>query len=423
MFETGKLDLSDAVIQGFAAPKAGERRFFDVRLTGFLVRIWPSGRKVFGVRFRRGRRTELHTIGKFLDPWTTEHARTRASEILQSIPGGHSRAQDRRADRTMTVKALCDRYLSEGPLTNVGKRASSWKTDVTNLRRHVQPLLGNRLVNELTRTDIAQTVRQITDGFTAGDIRTKSRGVARVRGGPGSAARVKGTLSAMFNWAINQELLEENPTTGVKVARTKMRERFLSDAEVKNLLHVLTENSRNGSINRQHANVIRLLLFTGARKSEIIGLRWSEVDLVRDRLTIPAERTKSGRHNGVRYIPLGSIARDILGGISRTNEFVFPADRQARSGHMTGIQKSWKRIRELCSLEDMRLHDLRHSFASFAIANGESIYLISAVLGHATTRMTERYLHLRDDDVRALAERTSQRIIDGSRSSRVASQR
>jgi integrase len=137
---------------------------------------------------------------------------------------------------------------------------------------------------------------------------------------------------------------------------------------------------------------------------------------------IPPERTKCGSHNGVRRIPLGKAAREILDGLLRISEFVFPADRKGQSGHLTGIQKVWVRLREKCGLDKMRLHDLRHSFASFAIINGESIYMISAVLGHSTTRMTERYLHLRDEDVRGVAERTTQRIIGGSAGLQIATE-
>jgi integrase len=223
----------------------------------------------------------------------------------------------------------------------------------------------------------------------------------------------------MFNWAVSHELMDTNPAKGVQVAKTRKLERFLSDAEASKLLAMLSDRTATGAMNRQHADVIRLLLFTGARKSEVLGLRWSEVDLLRNRLSIPPERTKCGSHNGIRRIPLGTPARDILRKIERSSEYVFPADRNGRSGHMTGIQKTWKQVCDLCGLGNMRLHDLRHSFASFAIANGESIFLISNVLGHSTTRMTERYLHLRDEDVRGLAERTTQRIVGSAARLRV----
>jgi integrase len=419
VFESSKVLLSDRYVANAAPPPTGERRIWDTRLSGFAVRIWPSGKKVFCVRFRRAKRTEMHTIGNFGDPWSTDQARAKATELLLRLSDGHINSRDKRTNRLMSVKELCERYLSEGPNTKITKRASSWKTDITNLRRHVQPLIGKRLVNDLTRSDIERLVRDVTDGVTAGDIHTKRQGVARVRGGAGSAARVKTTLAAMFNWAVIHELMDKNPAKGVQVAKTRKLERFLSDAEASKLLSTLADQTAGGFMNRQHADVIRLLLFTGARKSEVLGLRWSEVDLLRNRLSIPPERTKCGTQNGVRRIPLGTAAKDILGNIERTSEYVFPADRKGRSGHMTGIQKTWKRICEFCGLGNMRLHDLRHSFASFAIANGESIFVISNVLGHSTTRMTERYLHLRDEDVRGLAERTTQRIVGSAARLRV----
>jgi integrase len=395
------------MISAFKPPQSGEKRYWDTQTAGLLVRVWPSGRKVFYLRVKRRGRALMQTIGECGSSLTIAEARLKAATILSSGRGGQLPVRDR---PNITVSELCDRYLAEGPLTKVSKRPSSWRTDTTNLRRHVQPLLGKKFIYEVTRADVTRMVRDITIGVTAGDIRTKRQGIARVRGGAGIAARTKTTFSAMFNWAINHELADKNPAIGVEVAKTRVMERFLSDAEVSRLLATMSELVESGELNPQHADVVRLLLFTGARKMEIMGLQWAEVDLPNARLTISPERTKCGSHNGVRRIPLSAAAIKILSKIERENEFVFPADRGTQSGHMTGIQKSWKEIRERCALGNMRLHDLRHSFASFAITNGESIFIISAVLGHSTTRMTERYLHLRDEDARGMAERTAQRI-------------
>jgi integrase len=413
MFDSARASLTDHLISSIEPPREGERRIWDLDLTGFMVRMWPSGRKVFCLRFRRGKRIEMHTIGKYQDPWSTEQARDQARCMILRFTNGRPTAQERKAGRGMTVEDLCDRYLSEGHMTKITKRPGSWKTDTTNLRRHVIPLIGQRYIRELTRPDIAQMVRDITDGVTAGDIKTKRQGVARVRGGAGSAARVKTTLSAMFNWAILYDYMDKNPACGIKVANPRLVERFLSDAEAARLMEFLSEETAAGRMNAQHANVIRMLMFTGARKMEILGLRWSEVNLRLNRLEIPPERTKCGLHNGMRRIPLGSAAKKILISLPRESEFVFPADRTGQSGHLTGIQKAWVHVRNQCGLGEVRLHDLRHTFASFAITNGESIYMISKVLGHSTTRMTERYLHLSDEDVRGVAERTVRRIVSG----------
>lgn len=314
---------------------------------------------------------------------------------------------------SLTIDALCDRYLSDGQLMKMEKRSSSWAIDAMNLNRHVRPLIGKLPIAGLKRSDVAQMLKDIIDGKTAGDFRTGLRGLARVRGGRGSAERTLTTFRAMLNWAILQDLLSANPSKGLSVPKAAPRERFLSDREAAELFATLKEGQEDGTVNGQHANLIRLLLLTGARKSELMALRWEEVDRLRSPLLLAPERTKSGGHNGARRIPLSGAARAVLDCQNpRESGYVFPSAR-TQDKHMIGIQKTWNQVRRKAGLGNMRLHDLRHSFASFAIANGENIVVIADVLGHASTRMTERYLHLRDDHLNALSERTGQRILSG----------
>jgi len=409
------LYLTDGVIERAEAPASGETRLWDIEFKGFLVRVWPSGRKSFCIRYRRARRLELYTIGPFKSPWTTEQARAKATEVFLRYADSHKPARDRKLGHAMTVTELCDRYLKEGPLTKVGKRASSWSLDTGNLRRHVQPLIGKYVVADLKRSNVAQMIRDVTLGITAGDFRTKKQGIAHVRGGATAAERVLTSFRAMLNWAIAQDILTDNPAKGLSLPKRPPVERFLSDEEATQLFGVLDAGVADHTINPQHADLVRLLLLTGARKSELMGLRWDELDMRRSRLVLPPARSKSGRLNGYRRIPLNAAAKALLAEIPHCgSEFVFPSDR-SEAKPMTGIQKTWKHVCQKAGLGKMRLHDLRHSFASFAIANGENIVLIAAALGHASTRMTERYLHLRDHDVSALAERTGQRILACSR--------
>lgn len=405
--------LTDKLIRDTKPPAKGETRLWDTGFKGFFVRVWPSGRKSFCVRYRRTRAPELYTIGAFESPWTTADARAKAAEIFLRFADSSRPARDRKAGHAMTVTEMCELYLTDGPLTKIGKRASSWRLDTCNLQRHVQPLIGKRVVFDLKRSEVARMLRDITDGATAGDVHTRKQGVARVRGGPASAERALNSLRTMLNWAIGQDLLASNPAKGISLPKRPLKERFLSDGEAIRLFATLDAGVKTRDFNPQHALLIRLLLLTGARKSELMNLRWDEVDLQRSRLVLPPERTKSGRHNGYRRIPLSSPARELLAAIQRAESaFVFPAAR-SDAKPMTGIQKTWKRVCRAANLGAMRLHDLRHSFASFAISNGENIVHIAAALGHSSTRMTERYLHLRDDDICALADRTGQRIMSG----------
>ena len=191
------------------------------------------------------------------------------------------------------------------------------------------------------------------------------------------------------------------------------------------------------AITATHADAFRLLLLTGARKTEIAGLLWSEVDLPQRRLVLPPERTKAGAKTGERRIALSEAARQLLADRPRAKAgtthaaYVFPAARGAE-GPTKGLQKAWERLKaradadalraaekaglpstDALSLADLRIHDLRHSFASFAVADGASLFLVGRALGHADARTTERYAHLADDPLVALAEKASQRLKGG----------
>ncbi len=159
-------------------------------------------------------------------------------------------------------------------------------------------------------------------------------------------------------------------------------------------------------IHPRFAAAIRLLLFTGARKSEIMGLKWTEIDFDHHRLVLSPERTKTGGRVGERHIPLSSAAVGVLEQIPRTSAWVFTAGRRM-NGHARGLQKVWVTVREHAGLGALRVHDLRHTFASLSLANKESLVLISRVLGHTSTRMTERYLHTDDADMQGLVQRTA----------------
>jgi integrase len=256
---------------------------------------------------------------------------------------------------------------------------------------------------------LARMGKDITDGATTADVKTVFRGRAIVRGGSGAAIRTLSTVKAMLNWAIAQGLLTDNPAKGIELPRRPVKERFLSDVESIRLFETLLAMEADKSLNATHADVFRMLALTGARRTEIAGLRWSEVDLNRGRLVLPPSRTKAGEKTGDRRIALGSAARLILEVRRGSNEtFVFPAHRGG--GHIVGLQKIWERVRTRAGLPGVRIHDLRHSYASFAIADGASLFMVAKALGHADTRVTERYSHIQGDALSDLAERAERRM-------------
>jgi integrase len=300
----------------------------------------------------------------------------------------------------MTIAGLCDLYLEEGTET---KKASTVATDEGRILRHIKPLLGSRLISEVTTADVERFMRDVAKGKTAADVKTKKRGRAIVEGGKGTASRTVGLLGGIFTFAVARKLLGTNPVRGVKRYTDRKGERFLSPKE----LTALGEALRALEAERANASaiaVIRLLTFTGARKGEITGLRWPEVDLERCCLRLADSKT------GAKVIPLAPPALAILSELSREGEspFVFPAE--AGDGHFQGTEKVWRKVRAKAGLADVRLHDLRHSFASVGLLAGDSLPLIGKLLGHADVKTTARYAHLAEDPVKEAAKRIANTI-------------
>lgn len=434
--QTSRAKISKRTVDAAAIPGEGESRIWDTELKGFCLRVYPEsrkaakGRKVYAVKYRVGRTQRWFTIGEHGSPWTPDGAREAADTVLHDAGKGidHQAAKlERRADAT--VGELIDLYLAEGPTAKPSKRASSWAQDKSSLERHVRPLLGRKIARDLRPVDVTRMAKEITDGATAKDVKTGKRGRAIVRGGPAVAARTVATLSAMLAWGMAHGGLKAiaNPASGAgaKLAKASPKERFLSSDEAAGLFAVISAMTAEKALNLAHADAFRLLMLTGARRSEIAGLRWSEVDFDRNRLLLPPERTKAGQKSGERRIALNSVAKEILvrrradadareakGREERRNvppsPFVFPAHRG--EGHTIGLQKAWANVRTRAKLAGVRIHDLRHSYASFAIADGASLFMVGKALGHADSRVTERYAHLAGDALDLIAERAARRM-------------
>jgi integrase len=209
----------------------------------------------------------------------------------------------------------------------------------------------------------------------------------------------------MLSFAVDRGLLSANPAKGVKLHPTKRRERFLSAEEMARLGEALAQAELKSDAAPSVA-AIRLLILTGCRKGEILSLRWSYVDQERGLLRLPDSKT------GAKVVPIGGPALDLLKALPRFPDEpnVFPSPRHAR--HLVGLQKVWERVRDAAKLENVRLHDLRHSFASIAVTGGHSLYMVSKILGHKDTRTTEIYAHLAADPMREVANHTASVIAD-----------
>lgn len=400
-----RVKLTKRLVEAVRTSAANEERLWDSEVPGFVLRAFPNGRRSFGLKYRVGGRQRWFTIGEYGAPFTVEQARERARAILADARDGVDRQTQKEETRQApTVAELVERYLKEGRAAKPNKRESSWSADASILRRHVVPLIGKTLARDLKRKDIERLQSDIAAGKTAVDERTKARGRAIVSGGPAVAAGSLRSLSAMLNWAINQGLLTSNAAQGVPKLKTGTRERFLTRSEAQAVLDATFELSRLRVFPETHAAVFRMLLFTGARKTEIAELAWREVDVERGFVVLPPHRSKTGQ----KVIPLNSAALEELGSRDREGYYVFPAGRG--DGPTIGLFKSWSRLRAKLGLEDVRLHDLRHSFASFAAEDGASLHMIGKALGHRQPSTTQRYAHLADDPLRAMAERVGQRF-------------
>jgi integrase len=383
-----------------------DRFLWDAEVKGFGLRVKPSGVKSYVLKYRIGSRTRRLTIGKHGSPWTPEQARRRALDLLRDVKDGRDPATEKaEARKDLTIADLANLYLDQGPAEKPNKKPSSWVTDRSNIERHIKLLLGRKLAKALTQVDVARFQADVAMGRSKADIKTKSRGRAIVEGGKGTAARSLAVLGAMLQFGMDRGLIVTNPARGIRLLKGEKKERFLSDLEVATLADTLAAMEAETAISSTAATAVRLLLVTGCRKSEILMLRWEWVDVERRCLRLPDSKT------GAKVVPLAAAALELLDGISRGPESIFVLSAAKGGGHYTGIQKDWDRIRTRAGLAGLRLHDLRHSFASFAVADGHPLFMIGKVLGHKQVRTTEGYAHLAADPVRAVAERTAARIV------------
>ncbi|MFG1348611.1 tyrosine-type recombinase/integrase [Xanthobacter autotrophicus] len=391
-----------------AAPSKAQVFIWDSEVKGFGLRVTPSGGKAYILQYRTAEgQTRRLTIGKHGSPWTTDDAREKAKEALRSLAlhGVDPLAAKEAARSAASVADLADLYLKEGPSERPNKKQRSWDTDAAILRAHVKPLLGTRPVKSLTRADIAKFQSDVAEGKSARTTKTKPRGAARVTGGKGIAARATATLRAMLSFAAGRGIIPANPASGVRLFKQEKVERFLSEAEVAKLAETIAGMEDGMKLHASFAACIRLLMLTGCRRGEIEGLQWDWIDFGRGMIRFPDSKT------GAKVTPLPAPAVDILKGLERKkdNPYVFPATRGAE-GHVVGLSKAWGDVRTAADMPELRLHDLRHSFASFAVAGGAALYLVGKVLGHKQARTTEIYAHLRDDPLKKVADSTARKI-------------
>ncbi len=374
---------------------------WDSELKGFGLKITPKGARIYVVQKRCHGRLRRFTIGRHGSPWTAELARTEALKIVNTIAQGDSpNAQRSGPEREVTVSQLMVIYFELGCRN---KKPRTIKNEKSFAERHIKPLLGATFVAALTKFDIEKFMQDVAAGKTRIDIKTGPRARAIVRGGKGVANRTRDLLSSALSFAVTKGYRADNPALGVKNYKLPPRERFLSASEFGRLGQALDEAELMG-VNPYAIAILRVLALSGARMGEINNLERVSIDFDASGARLKDSKT------GARFLPLGQPALKIIQSTMthHDSQYVFP-DR-TRSKPYGGLKKVWQKIRADAGLDDVRLHDLRHSFASTAVARGESLFLIGKVLGHSDPATTKRYTHLNDDPVRLAANETANAI-------------
>ena len=371
------------------AGQARERVIWDDDLKGFGVRVHPTGRKVYIVKTRyRGRPVKV-TIGPH-GAVTPANARIRAAEIISDARAGKDPAAWNRPDaKAPTMRELGKRFLNEYVSSHC--KPSTAEEYRRSVALFIDPRIGKRRVPDIERSDIAALHHDL-------------------RSTPYQANRTLGVLSKIFNlaelWGLRPD--GSNPCRHVKRFREEKRERFLSDTEYRSLGAALKEIEQDGSETAAAVAAVRLLMLTGCRLSEIQKLRWEHVDLETGELRLPDTKT------GAKVVYLGDPAIAVLRGIDRQDDNPWVIAGRKPGSHLTDLQHPWRRIRSRAGLDDVRIHDLRHSFASGGLLVGEGLPMIGKLLGHTQVQTTARYAHLANDPVKSAANRIASRIAEVS---------
>lgn len=406
-------------------PSGREFTAWDGAVSGFGVRVRPTGAMSYVVVYRSGagrgapvRRYTIAAVGKI----TPERARARAKVILGAVAHGQDPASERTTERgTPTVAELADRFMANHVRAKRKAGTAEFYRDI--LDRIVKPALGTAKADKLTRLQVGRLHSSLSDT-------------------PFQANRVLAVVGSMYSFAGRAGAVPEgmNPVRGIEKFKEGRRERFLTSEELQRLGSVIREaetigvpwvvdeskpnakhiakGNRSTKIAPSAAAALRLLLFTGCRLREILHLRWEYVDMERGCLFLPD--SKSGR----KTVILNAPALAVLNGLERTGPFVVPGEDPEHPRH--DLKRPWDAVIGRAGLTGLRLHDIRHTYASFGAGGGLGLPIIGRLLGHSQVATTARYAHLDNDPLRQASESIAGRIaaaLEGKPASIVVSMR
>ncbi len=357
--------------------------FWDKELTGFGVRVYPTGSKVYIAQARGPEGPKRVAVGRH-GVINADEARKRAAHIIARIKAGEEAVPEpliRKAGPK--VNEMCARYLAEYVAVRCKPATAALYRSVID--RHVLPALGKLPIAALSRAQVAEFHESLYET-------------------PAVANMALRTLSAMYEQAAGWGMAPDglsNPCRSIMKYPERRRERFLTDSEFTRLGRALEEAEAAGDVSASAVAAIRLLALTGCRRSEVLKLRREDVALEAGELRLPDSKT------GARAVPLPPEAVELLAGLlgAHGGPWVIPGRKPGT--HLGNIDEAWRTVRERAGLGDVRLHDLRHSWASRALALGESLPVIGKLLGHSKMETTARYAHLARDSAQEAAERVA----------------
>jgi integrase len=362
-------NLTKRVVDSFL-PALKDIIHFDEEIKGFGVRILPSGQKTYLVQYRDGGRTHRVKIGRH-GTLTVDEARKRAQELLGNVAKGKNPAAELREHRRAPrISDVCERFYTEHVLLRCKPRTQVEYRRAIDL--FIKPALGTFKVVDVQRADIAKFHH---------DHRTR----------PYQANRTLGVLSKMFNltevWGLRPD--GSNPCRHVAKYPEQKRESFLDLGQIGYLGRTLQLCLDEGSESPQVVAAFYLLMFTGCRLSEIQFAKWSYID--GRHLCLPDSKT------GKRRIALSKDALAVLEMLPRATDNDYLIFGEVDGQPITDLQRPWRRIRKKAGFPHLRIHDLRHSFASNAIQQGVDLFTVGKLLGHSQIQTTMRYSHIADD--------------------------
>ena len=364
-----KVEFSQKVVNLTKCPQGKAKLdLFDLNCKGLMLETRSNGGKTFYLRYQdvRGKTRQL----KLADERDISYVQAKqlADKHRNNIAMGIDPSEEK---QNLKKAPTVSQFIRESYIPYVQGYKRSWKCDLSMLKNHIEPAWGKKYLDQVTKSDVVTFMNAHRKSYT-----------------PGTCNRLLILIRFIFTLALKWETpgLKINPAKDHPLLKEQhQRERFLTEAETQALFASIKQSS-----NVMLQYIIAMLILTGARKREVLDARWEDIDFAQKSWRI--HTTKSGQP---RYVPLSDGAIAILNAVPSAGEWIFPNESTGKP--YASIYRSWHEARTQAGLGEVRVHDLRHSFASFLVNAGRSIYEVQRLLGHAQIRTTQRYAHLSKD--------------------------